>query len=162
MLLYPYSYINDFSLISVFRFGSCLAHLAWETVNSSFGQNGIQNILGLIELLKSLPPTSVLNETAFNQMKLIKTDRRHRLSAQHLNDIMLVKIESSSIQDFDPTPSINKWMVRLKVLNLMIEINLDLFELLTHCNLQFKCKNILVETLKKMWVFFYPAEMYEF
>lgn len=95
-------------------------------------------------------------------MKLIKTDRRHRLSAQHLNDIMLVKIESSSIQDFVPTPSINKWMVSLKVLNLMIEINFDLFELLTHCNLQFKCKNILVETLKKMWVFFYPAEMYEF
>ena len=33
---------------------------------------GLENILGLIDMIKSLPPTSVYNETAFNQMKLIE------------------------------------------------------------------------------------------
>jgi hypothetical protein len=53
---------------------------SWESVHSGFKQNGLSNVLGLMDLLHSLPPTSILNETSFNQMKLIKTDRRHRLS----------------------------------------------------------------------------------
>lgn len=76
---------------------------------------GLENILGLIDMINSLPPTSVYNETAFNQMKLTKTDRRHRLSQKHLNDCMVTKIESDSIEEFDPTPAINRWMVCIQI-----------------------------------------------
>ena len=43
-------------------------------------------------------------------MKLIKTDRRHRLSSEHMNDMMLIRIQSPKVQEFDRTPSIDKWM----------------------------------------------------
>ena len=59
-------------------------------------------------MINCLPPTSVYNETAFIQMKLTKTDRRHRLSQEHLNDCMVTKIESDRIEEFDPTPAINR------------------------------------------------------
>ena len=75
-----------------------------------FSQNDIDNILALIDPIRSLPTTSVVNETAFNQMKLIKTDRRHRLSSEHMNDMMLIRIQSPKVQEFDRTPSIDKWM----------------------------------------------------
>ena len=74
---------------------------------------GVGNILKVVDLVNSLPPTSVLNETAFNQMKLLKGDRRHRLSAQNLNACMLIRIESPTVAEFDPTPAINKWMVNI-------------------------------------------------
>lgn len=48
-------------------------------------------------------------------MKLTKTDKRHRLSQKHLNDCMVTKIESASIEEFDPTPAINRWMVCIQV-----------------------------------------------
>jgi hypothetical protein len=85
--------------------------VSWEIVHYGFRQNGLSNVLGLMDLLHSLPPTSVQNETSFNQMKLIKTDRRHRPSQEHLNDLMMIRLQSPSIMEFDPTTAINKWMV---------------------------------------------------
>lgn len=93
------------------RFGNRIDDVSWESVHYGFRQNGLSNVLGLMDLLHSLPPTSVQNETSFNQMKLIKTDRRHRLSQKHLNDLMMIRLQSPSIMDYDPTTAINKWMV---------------------------------------------------
>jgi hypothetical protein len=90
--------------------------VSWESVNSSFSQNGLDNILALVDLIRSLPPTSVKNETSFNQMKLIKTDRRYRLSGKHLNDMLMIRLQSPSIGYFDPTNAVNKWMVRINKL----------------------------------------------
>ena len=66
---------------------------------------GVDNILSMIDLVRSLPPTSIANERAFNHLKLIKSDRRHRLKEATLNDLMLVKLESSPVLTFDPTHS---------------------------------------------------------
>lgn len=46
-------------------------------------------------------------------MKLIKTCRRQRLTNAHLNDCMVIKANSASIGNFDPTPAINSWMVTI-------------------------------------------------
>ena len=80
-------------------------------INQSFSTIGVKNILGLLDMLNSLPPTSVYNERAFNQMKLQKTDRRHRIGQSRLDDCMITKLESASVKDFDPTDAIDKWMV---------------------------------------------------
>jgi hypothetical protein len=72
---------------------------------------GVDNILALFDLVNSLPSASVLNECAFNQMKLLKTERRHRLSNAHLNDCMLIRLQSPSIKNFNPSAAIDKWMV---------------------------------------------------
>ncbi|XP_052060860.1 uncharacterized protein DDB_G0283697-like [Mytilus californianus] len=71
---------------------------------------GVNNVLLLLDMLNSLPPTSVYNETAFNQMKLLKTDRRHRLGGSRLDDCMMTKLEAPSVQEFDPSDAIDKWM----------------------------------------------------
>ena len=115
-----YLFIIIYSFSS--RFGNKIDDVSWESVHSGFKQNGLSNVLGLMDLLHSLPPTSVLNETSFNQMKLIKTDRRHRLSQKHLNDLMMIRLQSPSIMDFDPTTAINKWMVSYTVYYNMILI----------------------------------------
>ena len=43
-------------------------------------------------------------------MKLIKTEHRASLVPSALDDLMMVYINSPEIADFDPQPSINKWM----------------------------------------------------
>ena len=71
----------------------------------------VDNVLALIDLILALPPTSVLNETGFSQLKLIKTDRRHRLSQDRLNNIMEVKLNGPPINNFNPDQAIDDWMV---------------------------------------------------
>ena len=71
------------------------------------------NILALVDLIHSLPPTTVLNETSFNQMKLIKTSRQHRMAGPTLNDCMVVRLESASVREFDPSPAVTRWLVSL-------------------------------------------------
>ena len=59
---------------------------SWEDIHAAFKDNGNTNILHLLVLVYSLPATSVLNESGFKQLQLIKTDRRHSQNEQHLND----------------------------------------------------------------------------
>lgn len=73
----------------------------------------IQDILTVVDLLRTLPTTYVANEASFNQMKLTKTNRRQRLSNMHLNECMVIQLESADILDFNPTPVVNKWMVNI-------------------------------------------------
>lgn len=95
----------------MFRHDGKFVDVSWEDVHSSLSGNRLHNILHLMDLLHSLPPTSVLNETAFNQMKLLKTDRRQRLSNKHLNDCLLIKLQSPAISEFDPKEAVDKWML---------------------------------------------------
>ena len=88
-----------------------MTEVSWEDICKSSAGFGVENILALIDLARSLPLTSVLNETSFNQMKLIKTDRRHRLTNAHLNDCMVIRLESPSFAEFDPVPAVDSWMV---------------------------------------------------
>jgi hypothetical protein len=98
-----------------FRFKKNFRASTWEDIHAAFGDSGVTNILSLLDMIHSLPPTSVLNESGFNQMKLIKTDRRHSLSGRHLNDLMLIRLQSPSVAKFDPSPAIDRWMVSLKI-----------------------------------------------
>ena len=65
----------------------------------------------IVDLLNCLPPTSVQCETTFSQMKLIKTSRRTKLRQASLNNILLVKLLSPTVQNFNPQASIDKWLV---------------------------------------------------
>ncbi|XP_056000657.1 uncharacterized protein LOC130046256 [Ostrea edulis] len=67
-------------------------------------------LMAVIELLGCIPPTSVSCETTFSHMKLVKTSRRTRLQTSTLNDILMVKLQSPRVTEFDPTSSIDKWL----------------------------------------------------
>ena len=91
------------------RNGAELAKKSWCDVYDS--GDDFRNINIIIDLLQTMPPTSVSCETTFSQMKLIKTSRRTRLRTSTLNSLLLVKLESPAVDKFDPEAAIDKWMV---------------------------------------------------
>ena len=96
-----------------FRVGNKLVNgeLLWQDALRTVKDQGLQIVPDCINLLLSLPPTSVKNETTFSAMKLLKTKRRGRMTTNRLNDLMLVHLESPSIEEFDPKEAIQEWMV---------------------------------------------------
>ncbi|XP_060584892.1 uncharacterized protein LOC132740865 [Ruditapes philippinarum] len=85
-----------------------MSSLSWKTVlqeNCDF-----QQIALVIDVMLTIPSTSVKCETAFSQLKLLKTCRRSKLGTSVLNDLMIVKLQSPSIANFDPEDAIEKWL----------------------------------------------------
>ncbi len=92
-------------------YGSNIGDQTWSKVNKDMVHMNVSNALSLMDLVLSLPPTSVENERAFSQLKLVKTDRRHRLSQHRLNSILQIRLNGPTISDFNPDPAIDKWLV---------------------------------------------------
>ena len=65
-----------------------------------------------MDLVGSMPPTSVACESSFSHMKLIKTARRERLTEDSLDDLLTVKLQSPKIKEFSPDEAIDLWLVR--------------------------------------------------
>lgn len=90
------------------RYGKDISTVCWNRV---LQESDMKNIAVLVDLMLTLPPTSVRCETAFSQLKLLKTCRRSRLGQGVLNDLMAVKLLSPSVLEFNPDSSIQKWQV---------------------------------------------------
>jgi hypothetical protein len=71
----------------------------------------LMNVINVIDILLTLPPTSVSCETSFSQMKLIKTSRRSSLHTATLNSLLTVKLTSPQIQEFNAEEAVDYWMV---------------------------------------------------
>ncbi|XP_052283054.1 zinc finger protein 862-like isoform X2 [Dreissena polymorpha] len=84
--------------------------LTWVTVMGRMADQQLYAVFTLIDITLALPPTSVKCETSFSAMKLLKNKRRGRLRAGRLNDVMMVKLTSPSINEFDPDLAIKHWM----------------------------------------------------
>jgi hypothetical protein len=79
-------------------------------VNKTFGtSDNFKNILGLMDLVATLPASSAIAEQGFSIMKQTKNDWRSRLLSDKMTEIMRVKIHSSSIKEFDPLSAIHLW-----------------------------------------------------
>ena len=87
--------------------------MEWPTVMMNLDDDDFQNIINVIDLLLSLPPTSVLCETSFSQMKLIKTTRRSSMTSETLNILLTVKLTSPDITQFKAEESVEQWLVNL-------------------------------------------------
>jgi hypothetical protein len=63
--------------------------LTWKEVNrlKVLGYE-VENVLAVIDLILSLPPTSVGNECSFSIMKLAKGKRRARMNPDTLNNLL--------------------------------------------------------------------------
>ena len=82
--------------------------LTWEEVNLSFGEQ-CPNVLGLVDLLRTLPASSADAERGFSHMKMVKSDWRSRLSDRHLSDLMTIQMETAEVDQFDPSPAVKLW-----------------------------------------------------
>ena len=77
--------------------------MTWIEINEQV--RDCKNVLGLFDLLLTLPATSVECERGFSSMRLIKTDWRNRLGAESLNSVMRVYLDGLAEADFDPKES---------------------------------------------------------
>ncbi|WAR09373.1 ZN862-like protein [Mya arenaria] len=94
------------------RYPDSLDGVKWCDIFRVIKGRDVDQALKLVELLLALPPTSVKNKVTFSAMKLIKNRRRGRLSEETLNRLILVHMETPSVKDFDPEPSIKEWLTK--------------------------------------------------
>ncbi|XP_033726286.1 uncharacterized protein LOC117315953 [Pecten maximus] len=94
------------------RYGTTVEALDWVIVNRALKNQEVDDILSLIDLILSLPPTSVFNERAFSHMKLIKGERRARLSSEAMSDVMMVKTQTASVKEFNPDAAITRFLTK--------------------------------------------------
>ena len=72
---------------------------------------GVDAAIQLVDLGLSLPPTSASDERVFSQLKLVKTDWRHRLSNNPLNSMVFIRMNGDSIGKFQPDAALKKFLV---------------------------------------------------
>ena len=82
----------------------------WHQVNRAMHKINV-NIFRLINLILDIPPTSVKNERAFSQLKLIKTVCRKRRTQRRLNHILIIKLDGAGILELQPGYAIYSWIV---------------------------------------------------
>ena len=80
-------------------------------VNRSWTETTIVACFRDAGILISIPPTSFSCETTFSQLKVIKPCRRTKLKSETLNDMLILKMESPKVEDFNPDDAIDIWTV---------------------------------------------------
>lgn len=88
--------------------GGINSNLTWEQVNRQ--HHHLRNILGLMDLVLTMSPTSAEAERGFSQLKLIKNVLRSRMTSETLNDCMAVKLLSKKLGEYNPEVAILRWM----------------------------------------------------
>ena len=75
---------------------------SWKVLIRSHSDQ-LPNVLGLIDLIFTIPTSTAECEMGFSGMKKVKSDRRARLNTSILSDLMLVHLEEGPfIDDFEP------------------------------------------------------------
>lgn len=92
------------------RFSGELRKKSWADVYEEYVED-FPFVLKLVDILISIPPTSVSWETTFSQLKLIRLCKRTKLKSETLNDILILKMESPKVEDFNPDDAIAIWTV---------------------------------------------------
>ena len=113
MGLFKYKPVIQFIFSS---YGDELHEKNWLTVNRDLQNDDVSKPLAMIDLFNALPATSVANERAFSQMKLIKGDRRQRLRQDRLSYLMNVRLNAPDTAHFDPIPAVEHWMVSVMII----------------------------------------------
>ena len=93
-------------LLCLSSFSGKFETITWAQVqfNTEYGC-----VLSLSDLILSIPATSVACERGFTHMKLVKSDCRTLLNESTLSDCLMIKLEGSSIDDFNLDAAINLW-----------------------------------------------------
>ena len=107
--------VNLVIMSYISSYGEKIHSKNWVDINIAMMGMNVDRVLKLIDVILALPPTSVFNETAFSQLKLIKTERRHRLGNNRLNNLMTIRLDGPGIEDFNPRKAIDKWQVGYRI-----------------------------------------------
>ena len=69
-----------------------------------------KNFLCLIEIMMTISLSTAVVERGFSHMNLVKSSTRTLLGNEVLNNLLEVKLNGTSTNDFDPDPSILHWL----------------------------------------------------
>lgn len=98
------SYADQFISIATLDYRA-----VWWQLYHSPNASSWKNILDLARLLFTLPFSNGKLERVFSILKLIKADKRSSLSNENLDDLLSLNINPSSVTDFNPDQSIQRW-----------------------------------------------------
>ncbi|XP_041360421.1 zinc finger protein 862-like [Gigantopelta aegis] len=90
------------------RYGANLHKTSWISIHKLFG-DVVPNIPGLMDLVLTIPATSVEAERGFIVMKRVKTDFRNRLHNRALSDLLRIILLSPAEADFQPDAAVEHW-----------------------------------------------------
>jgi hypothetical protein len=90
--------------------------MTWADLVDRHSANIPAAVIKMIDLLLSFPPTSVPCETSFNQLKLLKTERRGSMAGSTLDALMRIRLTSADIEHFNPDPIIDNWLVSITLI----------------------------------------------
>ena len=76
--------------------------------------DSLKHILVLVELMLSLSPSTAKCERCFSAMNRIKTNLKTRMEQRTLSDLLRIKGMDCEINDFDPNPAIEAWLLGAK------------------------------------------------
>ena len=111
--------VADLCYDHVYRHGAELHTTSWSTINRQF-VDITGDVLALIDLILTIPATSVETERGFSVMKRVKTDYRNKLRNPAMNDLMRIILLSPSEAAFDPAPAIEHWYGALQHLGSVV------------------------------------------
>ncbi|XP_070547614.1 E3 SUMO-protein ligase KIAA1586-like [Ptychodera flava] len=82
--------------------------MTWQT-NKRLLHTQCPNVLGLVDLILSLPAGTSECERGFSQMKVTKTSYRNKLKSTTMSMLMTIQLHSPSVSSFNPMPAIQQW-----------------------------------------------------
>ena len=85
-----------------------LKSTSWKALNRSHSDQ-LPNVLGLVDLILTIPASTAECERGFSAMKRVKSDWKARLNASIVSDPMLGLLEGLSIDDFEPLRACQLW-----------------------------------------------------
>ncbi|CAH3112196.1 unnamed protein product [Pocillopora meandrina] len=85
----------------------------WETllIKTPY-KDDFENVLHLVEILLVQPISAAQCERAISAQNRIKSSVRVNLAVSTLEDLIRISAEGPPAAEFDPTPSVNKWLAR--------------------------------------------------
>ena len=72
--------------------------------------DNFKNFVSLIKIMMTISMSTAVVERGFSHMNLVKSSTRTLLGDEALNNILEVKLNGPSTNDFNPDPAINIWL----------------------------------------------------
>ncbi|KAK0144423.1 Zinc finger protein 862 [Merluccius polli] len=69
-----------------------------------------KNILELVKIMLVLPISAAQCERGFSAQNRIKNSTRSSLAVSTTEDLMRISLEGPSVEEFDPTPAVDRWL----------------------------------------------------
>jgi len=81
----------------------------WSVANAALAGVGFGEFTKLAHATMSIPMSTAVVERGFSAMKLIKTDRRNKLSQPSMDSLMRLWIEAPQMKEFDFEKAFDQW-----------------------------------------------------